>query len=96
MKPQFKFTVQTVIDDGRVSREEIEEIRTWVMKTDEEEQIPELCDEQIALFLMSCDRDKDLTKNTIRAYYKVKRNAPELFDRRDLERSDLMHQLQVL
>lgn len=95
MKPQFKFTVQTVIDDGRVSCEEIEEIRTWLMRTNEEA-IPELCDEQIALFLMSCDRDKELTKNTIRAYYRVKRNAPELFDRRDLERSDLMHQLQVL
>lgn len=93
MKPQFKFNVQTVIDDGRVSREEIEEIRCWMQM---EQEIPDLCDEQIALFLISCKRDINFTKNTIRANYRMKRNAPELFDSRDLERSDFLQQLQVL
>lgn len=91
-KPQFNFNVQTVIDQGRVNREEIEEIKKWITL----EEIPDLSDEQIALFLMSCNGQREFTKNTIKAYYQLKRSAPELFDNRDLERKDLIHQLQVL
>lgn len=93
MTPQFNFTVETVLT--KVTREQIGEIRTWT-QTQNDVTIPDLCDEQIALFLLSCNNDRKYTQNTISAYYKIKRNAPELFDDRDLDRSDLLHQLTAL
>lgn len=94
MKPEFAFAVETVIAEGRVSRDDIEEIKRWA---ETQTQLPEMCDEQIALFLLSCERDREYTKGTICAHYRLKGNAPELFDGRDLDnRRDLIHQLQVL
>lgn len=92
MKPEFNFRAERVVEQGRVGRKEIDEIAGWV-KT---EGLPELCDEQIVLFLLSCDNDVEFTRTTIRAYYRCKREAPALFDDRDLRRRDLQHQLGVL
>lgn len=98
--PQYNFNVQTLIAEERVKRDDIETIKTWIKTQQEveENEIPmELCDEQIALFLMSCDGEKENTKHTIKSYYKLKKKAPELFDCRDLvKRKDLLQQLQIL
>lgn len=92
MQPRFNFSVETLITQNRVSRELIEEIQQWARN----HVISNLCDEQVALFLLSCNNDPIYTKNTITAYYNIKKNTPELFDGRDLEKSDLQHQLTVL
>lgn len=93
MQPRFNFSVETLITENRVSGELIEEIKQWARSVSS---FPDLCDEQVALFLLSCNNELKNTKNTITAYYKIKRNCPELFDGRDLEKSDLQHQLTVL
>lgn len=78
--PPFEFETQCVIDSGRTKKNHINEIKAWL---NENLQIPRQCDQQVVLFLLSCNNDIELTKKTILNYYKDKCNAPELFCNRD-------------
>ncbi|XP_017777262.1 PREDICTED: alpha-tocopherol transfer protein-like [Nicrophorus vespilloides] len=89
---RFGFKAEDVIAEGRTTREEIEELRRMLVDVN----VPELTDEQIVLFILSCDRDLKFTVTTVKEYYSARKNGPELFSNRDLERPDLQYQLDVI
>lgn len=90
--PQFKFSAKDLIAEGRTSQRDVDEMRSWLAT----QELPKLSDEQVVIFLLSCNNDHDGTKKTIEAYYKSRKNGPELFDNRDLDRADLQKQLNTL
>lgn len=90
MAPSLGWNLKKLLDSNRVFQTSIEQIRTWLKDTNEPN-IPELSEEQIVMFLLSCNNALLATKNTIKAYYKTKQQAPLLFDDRDIERDDLQH-----
>lgn len=92
MLPRYGFTAQKVIDDGRTAWQDVEELKKWLSTQD----FPKLTDEQVVVFLLSCDNDHEATKKTIEAFYYSKTNAPELFNDRNLERPDLQKQILTL
>lgn len=92
MEPKCAFQVQALIDNGRITREEIIVLEDKLQDVN----VPPLTDEQIALFLLSCDRDLDFTIRTIKEFFKARLSGPELFDERCLEREDLQYQLNVI
>lgn len=67
----------------------VQEIRLFLA----EEKLPKLRDEQIMLFLMSCDNDKNFTKETIKIHYQIKKNYPKYFTNWNVERPDFQYQL---
>lgn len=88
LKLPFLFTPDELIDKGRTTRENIDIIRTWLSNL-ENKHLPEVQEELIVIFLLSCENDIPLTKNTILMYYQCKKGAPEIFDDRDMEREDI-------
>lgn len=92
MYPKVGFTAETIINDGRTTRQSIDDVTEWLKTQD----LPDLSDEQIALFLLSCDNEYELTKNTIKAYFSAKKFGPEVFNDRDLNRPDIQLQLRTL
>lgn len=48
-------------------------------KKKREKQMPELTDEEIVCFLLSCDRDIEATKTTIEAFFAIKEEYHQLF-----------------
>lgn len=91
-RPHFNFTVQEVINQNRVTREKIEELKLWLQTED----FPELVEEQIVLFLLSCDCIVSATQATIKAHYKSKLNVPEFFNNRNVDLADLQQQLNIV
>lgn len=91
MTVEFGFKTKTLINDGRITIEQLKQTRNWQM-----EGVPLLTDEQIACFLIACDNDENLTRKTIIEHYKAKTNAPDLFDARNVDIEDLQKQLNVL
>lgn len=77
MNLSYDFAVQPLIEQGKVQKSDIEEVKNWV---EAEGDIPALTEEQIVLFLLSCDNDQSSTRTTIKAHYDYKRRLPELFD----------------
>lgn len=88
---ELGFATKTLINDGRLTNEQLKQTRNWKL-----EGVPQLTDEQIACFLLACDNDEELTRKTIIEHYKAKRNAPELFDGRNIDDEALQKQLGVL
>ncbi|CAH0548869.1 unnamed protein product [Brassicogethes aeneus] len=89
----FDFEAQDVINEGRTSQKAIEEIKTFISNN---EDIPTIPDQMIVLFLLSCRNDIEFTEKTIKAYYKCKKNAPEIFDDRDMSKEDLQLALKTV
>ncbi|KAH1012034.1 hypothetical protein HUJ04_001280 [Dendroctonus ponderosae] len=87
-KLPFGFTSKEIIDQGRTSRENIDAVKQWLSSVDSAI-IPRVQDELVVIFLLSCDNDLPLTKHTITMYYKCKRNSPDIFDNREMDRADL-------
>lgn len=94
LHPHFNFTAQEIIEQGRVTRQQIDEFKTWLMTVNPE--YPELCEEQIILFLLSCNCDLDATKATVKAHYTAKLSVTEFFDDRDMDREDLQLHLNAV
>jgi len=88
----FGFTSQQLIEEGRINQTEIDLLETWLSS----QSIPELTDEQMALFLLACCKDQEATKTTIKSFYSVRKGTPELFNDRRLQRPDLQKQLKTL
>ncbi|XP_018571184.1 alpha-tocopherol transfer protein-like [Anoplophora glabripennis] len=89
MKLEFQWTPEQIISEGRTTRENLETIRTWLSNLNDKNIPLNVQDEMIVLFLLSCCNDIQLTKNTVLAYYKCKKEGPEIYDDRNLERTDI-------
>ncbi|XP_066144708.1 alpha-tocopherol transfer protein-like [Euwallacea fornicatus] len=87
-KLPYQFTSEDIVKQGRTTQESIDAIRAWLSSV-QSESLPEIQDELIVIFLLSCEHDIPLTKNTIIMYYKCKKNGPEIFDNWNMERLDL-------
>ncbi|ERL95671.1 hypothetical protein D910_00099, partial [Dendroctonus ponderosae] len=87
-KLPFGFTSKEIIDQGRTSRENIDAVKQWLSSVDSAI-IPRVQDELVVIFLLSCDNDLPLAQHTITMYYKCKRNSPDIFDNREMDRADL-------
>ncbi|CAH1380879.1 unnamed protein product [Tenebrio molitor] len=81
----YKFNVKTLIESGRTTQSALDEVRVWLTTTS----LPELQDEFIALFLLSCRNNISNTRNAIQAYFKIKQEAPEIFSERDVDGDEL-------
>ncbi|XP_050316009.1 alpha-tocopherol transfer protein-like [Anthonomus grandis grandis] len=89
---QYNFKAEELVRTGRTSSYNIDGIREWLelMPT-----IPQLSDEQIAIFLVACKNDIEATKTCIVCFFKYKAAAPELFDNRDVDTEEMIHTLKV-
>ncbi|KAL3270859.1 hypothetical protein HHI36_021377 [Cryptolaemus montrouzieri] len=83
--PKFGFSARDIIQDKRVSQDEITEIRLWMLSVN----LPVVSEETIVIYIVACKRDLDLTRRAIMAYYLCARKCPEIFDDRDVEQKDL-------
>ncbi|XP_060534462.1 alpha-tocopherol transfer protein-like [Cylas formicarius] len=84
----YHFTADEIIEQGRTTREYVDTIKRWLAQQNDH-RIPHVQDEMVVLFLLSCENDIDLTKNTIAMYFKCKKDGPEIFDDRDMSRAGL-------
>ncbi|KAK9875988.1 hypothetical protein WA026_011088 [Henosepilachna vigintioctopunctata] len=87
MALKFEFTAIDIVKQGRVNRKDIEEIKEWLKY----ENLPDATDEQVVLFLLSCDSDIEKTKSTILAYYKYRNIGPNISNNRDINCKELKH-----
>lgn len=89
MSLPYKFTAEEIILQGRTTIENIGVIKTWLQKSGSDFVPTILCDESIVLFLLSCENNVEKTKITITEHYKLKAEAPELFDDRNVSGDDI-------
>lgn len=82
----YEFKASTIVKQGRTTQQAIDEIQNWVPT---EEKIPRIPDELVVLFLISCENNIEATKNTIKAYFRIKSEAPDIFNDRDVDSKDL-------
>ncbi|XP_063924881.1 alpha-tocopherol transfer protein-like [Zophobas morio] len=88
----YEFDVKTLITDGRTNNKNVREIQRW-LKTSS---MPSLHVESIALFLISCDNDISATETTIKKFFKIKSEAPEIFNDRDIDNEILTKTREVI
>ena len=88
----YEFDVKTLITDGRTNNKNVREIQRW-LKTSS---MPSLHVESIALFLISCDNDISATETTIKKFFKIKSEAPEIFNDRDIDNEILTKTREVM
>ncbi|CAH1111799.1 unnamed protein product [Psylliodes chrysocephalus] len=92
----YQFTAEECIKEGRVSSDDVEEIRTFVSNLNDKYVPARVQDEMIVIFLLSCANDVQLTKKTIISYYLLKFEGPEIYDDRDLSNSDIQLALNTI
>ncbi|CAH1275671.1 unnamed protein product [Diabrotica balteata] len=85
----YQFKAEDLIAEGRVSKENVEEIRTFVSNLKDKYVPLRIQDEMIIIFLLSCENDVELTKTTIVNYYYLKWHGPEIYDDRQMDRPDI-------
>lgn len=90
-KLKLGYKIKDVIKDGRITWNEIHDIRNWI----EENHINRLEDEQIVNMLIACNRDIDLTKDMIKEYFRMKNSLPHLFTNRNVHLPQFQEQLNV-
>ena len=88
----FQFNVKTIIEDGRITESDISAIKIWLQTTS----LPPLQEQFIVLFLLACSNDLVSVKITIEAYFKIKNEAPQIFNNCDLENTDMKKILRVV
>jgi hypothetical protein len=88
----YIFQAKTIIEEGRTTQSALDEIKVWLSTTS----LPELQDEFITLFLLSCLNNVFETKNTIQAYFRIKNSAPEIFNDRDVDGDELKKATNVM
>ncbi|KAG5880892.1 hypothetical protein JTB14_001468 [Gonioctena quinquepunctata] len=89
MELDYKFTAEDIIEKGWINKEDLMTVKTWLTNLNDDYVPPNVQDHLIVLFLMSCQNDVEITKNTILSNYKLKKNAPEIHDDRNINRSDI-------
>ncbi|KAK5638422.1 hypothetical protein RI129_012717 [Pyrocoelia pectoralis] len=91
MEVKFGFAASDLILQGRVSADNIRLVKIWLASV---ENLPQLTDEQIALFLISTCHNVQVTQSTIQSYFQVKESTSEIFSNRQLK-GDLEKMLKV-
>ena len=85
------------IEESRIkypelTNEILDELRVW----GEERGLPNIPDEQLALFAHSCYFDKDASKQCMEVYYRLRATTPEFFNNRDPRADYLQHSFKAL
>nr|XP_023012905.1 alpha-tocopherol transfer protein-like isoform X2 [Leptinotarsa decemlineata]XP_023012906.1 alpha-tocopherol transfer protein-like isoform X2 [Leptinotarsa decemlineata] len=96
MELDYKWTPEDIFAKGMTTKEDLETIKTWLLTLNDEYLPPNIQDHLLVLFLISCVNNIELTKKTILSYYKLKQHAPEIFDDRNLKRSELQTALNTI
>ncbi|KAF5290070.1 hypothetical protein FQA39_LY14851 [Lamprigera yunnana] len=91
MEVTFDFEINTLIGNGRLHAQEVNSIKNWLP----DETLPQLTDEQIAVFLIACDREVAKTKTTIKNYYNITQLMPEVFTNRCVKNDSLRRMLDI-
>ncbi|KAJ8981881.1 hypothetical protein NQ317_008229 [Molorchus minor] len=84
--PQYAFKAEDLVKDGRTTATNIQDVKRWM---DSHPHIPQMSEEQIALFLIACNNEVEATQTTIGLYFKHKASSTELFTNRDIEDDDM-------
>jgi hypothetical protein len=92
MSSNYQFKAETIIGEGRTTQAAVDEIKNWLV----EASLPQISEELIVLFLMSSKNDIAATQCTIKAYFRIKSDAPELFNDRDIDREDLAKAMKTM
>jgi hypothetical protein len=92
MSSNYQFKAKTIIGEGRTTQAAVDEIKNWLV----EASLPQLSEELTVLFLTSCKNDIAATQCTIKAYFRIKSEAPELFNDRDIDREDLTKAMKTM
>lgn len=77
------FDQKELIED-KLASDAVQDIQEFLAN----KKLPKLRVEQILLFLLSCDNDKDFAKETIKLHYQIKKDYPKYFTNWNIERSD--------
>lgn len=83
------FKAELLYSLGEVDGKSVDIINEWMSTT----KIPALSDEQVILFLISCDNNVEFTKKTIEAYHQIKNSLHEVFTDRKLNGIDIQSAL---
>lgn len=79
------YSTETLIKDNQISCTDLQDLKEFLIN----ENLPKLSDEQIIIFLLSCDKNVDFTKETIKLHYKIKKDYPKYFTNRSIDRQDI-------
>lgn len=96
MKLPFEFNPQEIITRGSTTEENLNLIRSYVEHLNRKPVPQVIQDEMLIIFLISCNNDIDLTKKTIISYYECKKDAPEIFDDRDMQSTSIQQALSTV
>lgn len=91
MALSFGFTAEEILQDNIVEQSDISKLKLWIST---QKGIPNLTDEQIIGFILSCNKNQELAQKTITAYYSIKRKVPQFFSNRDVDRKDILRVFQ--
>lgn len=85
------------IEDSRkkypeITDELLENLQRWAR----DRGLPNIPEEQLALFAHSCYFDMEATKRCMHVYYQLRTTVPEFFSNRDTSLDYLQHSLKVL
>jgi hypothetical protein len=92
MSSNYQFKAETIIGEGRTTQAAVDEIKNWLV----EASLPQISEELTVLFLTSCKKDIAATQCTIKAYFRIKSDAPEMFNDRDIDREDLTKAMKTM
>ncbi|RZB40162.1 CRAL TRIO domain containing protein [Asbolus verrucosus] len=91
MPPKYEFRAEDIIQQGRIQQENLERLRSLCIA----QNMPPMSDEQLILFLLFGDDMVEVARNTITAYFKCKKNAPELFYNRNIDSESFKKTLDI-
>lgn len=85
------------IEDSRKKYPELTEellgkLKEWIQQRN----LPNVPQEQLAIFAQSCYFQTDATLRCMETYYRIRTNSPEFFNNRDIKLENLQFSLKVL
>lgn len=96
MSLDYKFSAKTVIGDGRTTMQLLDAIKEWIKSLNDKDIPHFIQDELVVLFLTCLDNNIDVTKNSIIAFYKLRKEAPDIFDGRIVCNEDIILALNTM
>ncbi|CAH1111798.1 unnamed protein product [Psylliodes chrysocephalus] len=96
MSLDYKFSAKTVIGDGRTTMQLLDAIKEWIKSLNDKDVPHFIQDELVVLFLTCLDNNIDVTKNSIIAFYKLRKEAPDIFDGRIVCNEDIILALNTM
>lgn len=79
------YNTEVLFQDYNICLSEVQQLKEFLL----EENLPQLSDEQIIIFLLSCDQNINFTKETIKSHYRIKKDNPKYFKNRSIDRPDI-------